>query len=219
MRLTLSGRNRGGADVAAALGGEVVLAAPRRDELADEFFALAVVDRCVDVVDAGVEDGIQDGFGLRGSYVTAAGSAADFHCAESELGDVESGASEGCRGEGAGHGMGFLVLVGVGSWRAGAVVGRVEMVTEKASTRDPHPNRLSSAPGARDGLGSQSATRAREGTELAAAEPSSNTALLLRRSSPHRGVLRNRSSSRGPRRFSGKWQAPARGLRPGGRLS
>src|SRR5262245_66261633 len=48
----------------AALAREIVLGAPGADVASDALLAHAVVDRGVDIVDAGVEDGVENGFRL-----------------------------------------------------------------------------------------------------------------------------------------------------------
>src|ERR1043165_8201679 len=55
----------GSSDRSAALGRDEELRAPSRDVAADELLAGTVVRRCVDVIDARIEDGVQDGLGLR----------------------------------------------------------------------------------------------------------------------------------------------------------
>jgi hypothetical protein len=64
MRADLADRGRWGAHQATTFAGEVVLGSPMRDVTADALLAYAVVDRGIDLVYAGVEYSIEDGFGL-----------------------------------------------------------------------------------------------------------------------------------------------------------
>src|SRR5271170_7098269 len=86
----------------AALGSEEVFVAAVGQMLADECFALAVIDRCVDEIDAGVEHRIEHPSGLHLGDHGAAGRTAEFHCAEPENRDVRTGGSEGASREGHG---------------------------------------------------------------------------------------------------------------------
>ena len=85
---------------AAALGGKVELGASVGDVLADVFLGLPVVDGDVDVVDAGVQDGVEDCRRLIGrQWASHAGDhAAQFQGAEAQGGNVEPGAAEGTCG-------------------------------------------------------------------------------------------------------------------------
>src|SRR5262245_31289061 len=78
----------------AALAREIILGAPGADEASDALLAHAVVDRRVDIVDAGVEDGVEDGFRLPVRDVPAAGSAAQLHGAITQHGDLQARSSE-----------------------------------------------------------------------------------------------------------------------------
>jgi hypothetical protein len=60
----LAARCRGRADQTAAFAGQVIFSPPVRDVAADPLLAQPIIDRGVDVVDAGVEDLVEDGFGL-----------------------------------------------------------------------------------------------------------------------------------------------------------
>jgi len=82
------------ADQTAALAGEVVLGAPGRDVAADALFAQPIVDRGVDVVDPGVEHGVQNNFRLRFGDVAAARRPTQLHCPVAQHRDRQPGASE-----------------------------------------------------------------------------------------------------------------------------
>ena len=73
MGAALAGGGLRRADLAPAFCGQIELGTAVGEELADELFALAVVDRRVDVVNARIQDGIQDHFGLFRSDISAAG--------------------------------------------------------------------------------------------------------------------------------------------------
>jgi hypothetical protein len=60
----LAAWRRGCADQTAAFAGQIIFIAPMRDVTADPLLAQPVIDRGVDVVDAGVEHLVEDGFGL-----------------------------------------------------------------------------------------------------------------------------------------------------------
>ncbi len=62
--VALAGRGLCRADQAAALAGEVIFRAPVPDVTADPLFAHPIVDRGVDVVDPGIEHGVQNGLRL-----------------------------------------------------------------------------------------------------------------------------------------------------------
>jgi len=73
----LASWGRGRADHTAALARQVVLGTPVRNVAPDALLAETVVDRGVDVVDAGVESGVENGFCLGlGDLTAARGSAA-----------------------------------------------------------------------------------------------------------------------------------------------
>jgi len=90
VRVPLASRRRGRADHAAAFTRQVVLGAPARDVAPDALLAQSVVDRGIDVVDAGVEDGVEDGLGLGVADVAAPRDAAQFHGAVAEHGHIQS---------------------------------------------------------------------------------------------------------------------------------
>ena len=72
------------------------------DVLADVFLGLAVVHRDVDVVYAGVQDGVEDLRGLIGRQrpAHAGDHAAQFQGTEAQGGDRQAGAAEGTCGQG-----------------------------------------------------------------------------------------------------------------------
>src|SRR5215813_8253381 len=94
VRAGLAPRRRRRTDQAAALAREVVLAAPVCDVTADALLAHAVVDRGVDVVDAAVQDGVEDRLGLLVADVAAPRGAAELHRSVAEHGDLKPGPSE-----------------------------------------------------------------------------------------------------------------------------
>src|SRR3984885_3856266 len=64
VRTDLSDRCRRRTYQAAAFARQVVLGSPVGDIAANTLLAHAIVDRGVDVVDAGIENGVEDRFGL-----------------------------------------------------------------------------------------------------------------------------------------------------------
>ncbi len=60
----LAARRRGCTDQTAAFAGQVIFSAPVRDVAADPLLAQPVIDRGVDVIDAGVEHLVENGFCL-----------------------------------------------------------------------------------------------------------------------------------------------------------
>ncbi len=66
VRRSLAGRRLRRAHLASALGGKEVLLTPARDESPDELLAHPVVDGGIDIVDPGIEHGIQDAVGFLG---------------------------------------------------------------------------------------------------------------------------------------------------------
>src|SRR5207249_2024400 len=81
-------------DHTAAFARQVVLGAPVGDIAPDALLAESVVDRGVDVVDAGVEHGMENCLGLRLGDVTAARRSPQLHRAVSEHGDLKPGPPE-----------------------------------------------------------------------------------------------------------------------------
>src|SRR2546428_701574 len=71
----LASWGRGRADHTAAFTRQVVLGAPVRNVAPDTLLAESVVDRGINVVDAGVESGAENGFCLRLGDLTAAQDA------------------------------------------------------------------------------------------------------------------------------------------------
>src|SRR5256885_12118960 len=80
---------RGRADHTAAFARQVVLGAPGRDVAPDTLFAESVVDRGINVVDAGVESGVENGFCLRLGDLTAARDSPQLHRAVSQHRDLK----------------------------------------------------------------------------------------------------------------------------------
>src|SRR5437773_3642454 len=94
VRVTLAPRGRRRADDAAALARQVVLGAPARDVPADPLFAEAIVDRGIDVVDAGVEHGVENRLRLLLADVARARRSAQLHRAVPQHRDLKPGAPE-----------------------------------------------------------------------------------------------------------------------------
>jgi hypothetical protein len=94
MLATLPGWSRRGAHQTTALAGQVEFRAPVRDVTADPLFAQPVVDRGIDIVDAGVERGVEDGFRLGFGDVAPARHPAQLHRPVAEHRDRQPGASE-----------------------------------------------------------------------------------------------------------------------------
>ena len=94
MSVSLPGRGLCRPDETAAFAGQVEFGAPMRDVTADPLFAQPIVDRGVDIVDPGIERGVQNGFRLRFRDIAAARHAAQFHCPVAQHGDRQSGPSE-----------------------------------------------------------------------------------------------------------------------------
>jgi hypothetical protein len=65
-----------------------------RDVAADPLLAEPVIDRGVDVVDAGVERLVEDGFGLGLGDVAGTGSSTQFHRSIAQGGYLQSGPPE-----------------------------------------------------------------------------------------------------------------------------
>src|SRR5206468_6581029 len=63
----------------AALAGQVIFSAPVRDVAADPLLAQPVIDRGVDVIDAGLEHLVENGFGLSLGGVAGTRGATQFH--------------------------------------------------------------------------------------------------------------------------------------------
>jgi hypothetical protein len=75
----LATRRRGSADQTAAFAGQVIFSAPVRDVPADPLLTEPIIDRGVDVIDAGVEHLVEDGFGLGLGDVAGTRGPAQFH--------------------------------------------------------------------------------------------------------------------------------------------
>src|SRR5580704_13519717 len=80
----LRARRRRRADQAAAFAGEIILIAAMPDVAADALLAEPVIDRRVNVVDPGIEHGVEDRFGLGFTDVAGARRAAQLHRAVAE---------------------------------------------------------------------------------------------------------------------------------------
>ena len=94
VRAALTAGCRRRPDQAATFAGEEILVAAMADVAADALLAQSIVDRGVDVVDAGVEHCVEDGFRLALADVAAAGCAAQLHRPIAEHRHVESGAAQ-----------------------------------------------------------------------------------------------------------------------------
>ena len=99
MRAALAAWGRRRTNQAAAFARQVVLGAPVRDVAADALFAEAVVNGGINVIDAGVEHGVEDRFRLGLGDVTAARRPTQFHGAIAQHSDLKPGPSEGALGE------------------------------------------------------------------------------------------------------------------------
>ena len=86
---------------AATLGGEVKLLAAAGDAPADVRFGLTVVHGDINVVDAGVQDSVEDALGLarRQRPAHAGNHTAQLQGAEAKGGHVQSGTPKYSRGE------------------------------------------------------------------------------------------------------------------------
>src|SRR5262249_30633949 len=94
MRVALAARRRCSTHQAAAFAREIIFRAPIRNVAPDTFFAYSIVNRRIDIIDAGVEYGMENGFCLRLCDVTATWRATEFHGTVAQHGDLESRASE-----------------------------------------------------------------------------------------------------------------------------
>ena len=94
MRAARTARGRPRPDQAAAFAGEIIFRAPIRNVAANTFFADAIVNRRIDIIDTGVERGMEDGFCLDLCDVPATRSATEFHGAVAQYGDLEARPSE-----------------------------------------------------------------------------------------------------------------------------
>ena len=94
VRADLADRGRRCTHQATAFAREVVLGSPMRDVASDALLAHAVVDRGIDVVDAGIEHGVEDGFGLLFGRRARPRGTAQFHRAVAKHGDMQSRAPE-----------------------------------------------------------------------------------------------------------------------------
>jgi hypothetical protein len=75
----LAARCGGSAYQTAAFAGQVIFSAQVRNVAADPLLAQPVIDRGVDVIDAGVEHLIEDSFGLGLGDVAGARGPTEFH--------------------------------------------------------------------------------------------------------------------------------------------
>ena len=94
MRIALAARGRGSTHQAAAFAREIVFRAPIGNVAANTLFADAIVDRGIDIIDAGVERSMENGFCLGLGHISATRSATEFHGAVAQHGDLESRPSE-----------------------------------------------------------------------------------------------------------------------------
>ena len=64
MRIALAARGRRRPHQAAAFAGEIIFRAPIRNVATDPFFADAIVNRGIDIIDAGIKRGMENRFRL-----------------------------------------------------------------------------------------------------------------------------------------------------------
>ena len=88
MRTALVTRRRRSTHQAAAFAREIVFRAPIGNVAANTFFADSIIDRGVDIVDAGVERGMENGFCLGLGDVPATRSATELHGTVAQHGDL-----------------------------------------------------------------------------------------------------------------------------------
>ena len=86
----LAARCGGCAHQTAAFAGQVIFSAPVRDIAADPLLAQPVIDRGVDIIDAGVEHLVENGFRLGLSHVAGTRSPTQFHRSVSQGRDLQS---------------------------------------------------------------------------------------------------------------------------------
>src|SRR5216684_9214347 len=94
VRAALAARRWRRGDQAAAFAGEVVLVAAMPDVAADPLLAEPIVDRGVDVVDPGVEHGIEDCLRLAFGNFAGTRGAAQLHRPVAEHRDLKPGSSQ-----------------------------------------------------------------------------------------------------------------------------
>src|SRR5207245_8055887 len=94
MRARLPARGGWSAHQTAALAREIVLGAPVADVTADALFAHPVVDRRVDVIDAGIQHGVENGLRLLVRHVAATRCSTQLHRAVAQHRDLQSSSSE-----------------------------------------------------------------------------------------------------------------------------
>src|SRR6202011_3345018 len=90
----LAARRRGSADETAAFAGQVIFSTPVRDVAADPLLAQPVIDRGVDVIDAGLEHLVENGFGLGLGDVAGTRGPTEFHRSIAQGRDLQSRAPE-----------------------------------------------------------------------------------------------------------------------------
>src|SRR5262245_22512521 len=79
MRVALAARSRRSPHQAAAFAREIIFRAPIGNVAANAFFADAIINRRIDIIDAGIEHGRQNGFCLRVCDVAATRRTTEFH--------------------------------------------------------------------------------------------------------------------------------------------
>ena len=87
---SLAARRRGRADQTTAFAGQMIFSAPVRDVASDPLLAEPVVDRGVDIVDAGVEHLVEDGFCLGLGDVAGTRGPSQFHRSVAQGRDLQS---------------------------------------------------------------------------------------------------------------------------------
>src|SRR5438445_156514 len=90
----LASRRRRSADQTAAFARQVIFSPPVRDVAADPRLAQPVIDRGVDVIDAGLEHLVEDGFWLGLGDVAGTRGATGFHRSVAQARALQSGAPE-----------------------------------------------------------------------------------------------------------------------------
>src|SRR5262249_57204742 len=94
VRAPLTSWRSGRSHQTTALARQIVLGASIADVAADPLLAHAIVDRRVDVVDAGVEHGVENGLSLLVGDVAAAGGPAKLHGPVAQHRDLKARPSE-----------------------------------------------------------------------------------------------------------------------------
>jgi hypothetical protein len=75
-------------DQATTFARQIVLRPPMRNVAADALLTQAIINRRVEIIDAGIERGVEDGFGLRLGHVASTRGATQFHSSIAQHGDL-----------------------------------------------------------------------------------------------------------------------------------